>query len=135
MNDRNALATAHMDPESSPGVAERTLPERRNERKLPKRVLSRRIQEKAAGMPETMRKGYLQAAQGTGSPRTAIKAFCLECVGYVRAEVAQCTAAACPLFMYRPFQCAGASGTSGDDGPKAINPAKRGARCASVSPE
>ena len=63
-----------------------------------------RIQKKAAEMPETMRKAYLRAAAGTASPRAAIKAFCLECVGYVRAEVTQCTDEACPLFMYRPFQ-------------------------------
>ena len=104
MNDHGATATAHTDLESSPGVAERTHPERRDERNRPKRVLSPQIQNRAAGMPETMRQGYLRAAAGTASPRAAIKAFCLECVGHVRAEVTQCTDEACPLFLYRPFQ-------------------------------
>ncbi len=106
MIDPGATATAHTDLEFSPGVTERTLPERRNEREQPKRVLSRRIQEKAAEMPETMRRGYLRAAVGTASPQAAIKAYCLECVGYIRAEVTHCTGVACPLFMYRPFQSA-----------------------------
>jgi hypothetical protein len=38
------------------------------------------------------------------SPRGAIKAFCLQCTGYVRADVANCTALACPLHPYRPYQ-------------------------------
>lgn len=38
------------------------------------------------------------------SPRAAIKAFCAECVGYDRDAVAGCTAYACPLWRYRPFQ-------------------------------
>ncbi len=104
MNDHGATAAAHTDLVSSPGVAERALPERRNERKRPKRLLGPRIQKKAANMPETMRKGYLRAAEGTASPRAAIKSHCLECVGYVRAEVTQCTDEACSLFLYRPFQ-------------------------------
>lgn len=45
-----------------------------------------------------------------GKSRTAgVKAFCLRCVGYVRADVRNCTALACPLYEYRPFQ------TSDDD--------------------
>jgi hypothetical protein len=39
-----------------------------------------------------------------GSPRRAIKAFCLECVGFDRAAVTGCTAFACPLWNFRPFQ-------------------------------
>ena len=104
MSDHGATAVVHGDLESSPGVAERALPERRNERKRPKRSERPRIQKKAAEMPETTRKGYLRAAVGTASPRAAIKAYCLECMGYIRAEVTQCTGEACPLFLYRPFQ-------------------------------
>ena len=40
------------------------------------------------------------------SPRQAIKAFCAECVGYDRTAVTQCTAYACPLWRYRPYQTA-----------------------------
>lgn len=37
-------------------------------------------------------------------PRQAIKAFCGECVGYERLAVTECTAYACPLHAYRPYQ-------------------------------
>ena len=45
-----------------------------------------------------------RAFEGKSSPRAAIKAFCLHCTGYVRKDVADCTALACPLFAYRPYQ-------------------------------
>lgn len=38
------------------------------------------------------------------SPRQAIKAFCHECCGYDRDAIAECTAWACPLFEFRPYQ-------------------------------
>ena len=50
------------------------------------------------------RNGYLRASDGTASPRAAIKSFCLECCAYVRKEVTNCTALACPLYLYRPYQ-------------------------------
>lgn len=50
------------------------------------------------------RNGYARAADGSASPRQAIKSFCLECVGYARKEVTNCTALACPLWLYRPYQ-------------------------------
>ena len=37
-------------------------------------------------------------------PRQAIKAFCQECAGYERRAVTGCTAYACPLWRYRPYQ-------------------------------
>jgi hypothetical protein len=45
-----------------------------------------------------------RARLGTAPPRGAIKAFCLTCVGYVRKDVTNCTARACPLYAYRPYQ-------------------------------
>ncbi len=45
-----------------------------------------------------------KALDGTASPRGAIKAFCLRCVGYVRDDVTNCTAYNCPLHKYRPYQ-------------------------------
>jgi len=45
-----------------------------------------------------------RAYAGSASPRQAIKAFCLQCVGYQRQDVAGCTAVACPLHKYRPYQ-------------------------------
>ena len=50
------------------------------------------------------RGGYARASDGSASPRAAIKSFCLECVAYVRKEVTNCTAIACPLYLYRPYQ-------------------------------
>ena len=53
--------------------------------------------------PETARRGYLNAHKGK-SRGAAIKAMCLECVGWQRREVALCTSQACPLFRYRPYR-------------------------------
>lgn len=36
-----------------------------------------------------------------GNPLAAIRLFCLECMGGVRAEVDMCTAGECPLYNYR----------------------------------
>ena len=38
------------------------------------------------------------------SPRQAIKAKCLECVGMDSAAITSCTASSCPLWALRPFQ-------------------------------
>jgi len=54
-------------------------------------------------MPVSRRNGYLRAVNGTASAKQAIKAHCLECVGWVGSEVTHCTARACPLYAYRPF--------------------------------
>jgi len=37
----------------------------------------------------------------TSSPLKAIRAMCLECVGYVSDEVKNCTAPDCPLYPFR----------------------------------
>jgi hypothetical protein len=71
-------------------------------------------------MPKSCRATYLKATRGKASPRVAIKAFCLECVGWNRPEVARCTATACPLWMYRPWKSVEekqrpAAGTTGRD--------------------
>lgn len=56
-------------------------------------------------------KGCLQEAfSGAASPRKAIKAFCLVCVGYDRAAIRKCASLACPLWKYRPFQGTEAEG-------------------------
>jgi len=43
---------------------------------------------------------YRKAWRGT-SRKSAIRAHCLECVGYSEEEVRLCTAPACPLFEFR----------------------------------
>jgi len=36
------------------------------------------------------------------SLRAAVNAFCIECMGFEYAAIRDCTAPACPLFLYRP---------------------------------
>ena len=55
-------------------------------------------------MPESARGHFVASWSGKASPRRAIKAQCLECQGFDRAAVTECTAYACSLWMYRPFQ-------------------------------
>ena len=54
--------------------------------------------------PESARGLLTRVYAGNCSPRSAIKAFCMECHGYDRASIADCTAYACPLWNIRPFQ-------------------------------
>ena len=54
-------------------------------------------------MPATNRRTYAKACLGHSRP-AAIKAFCEECVCWVREEVRLCTAKACPLYPYRPYK-------------------------------
>lgn len=61
------------------------------------------VTKRLAQMPPTCRNTYLKSLSGQ-SPAAGIKAFCMECVGWDRAEVAACTALACPLWSYRPFR-------------------------------
>jgi len=61
------------------------------------------VTKRLADMPKSARNTYLRAVSGR-SPRAGIKAFCSECCGWQRNEVARCTALACPLYPYRPFQ-------------------------------
>ena len=55
-------------------------------------------------VPAASRPGYIRATTGKASPRQAIKAQCLQCMGYDRAGIAACTGFTCPLWDYRPFQ-------------------------------
>jgi hypothetical protein len=54
--------------------------------------------------PESAKGSLTRAFSGEASPRTAIKAMCLTCVGYDRNSIKNCTGYACPLWQYRPFQ-------------------------------
>jgi hypothetical protein len=57
-----------------------------------------------AAAPESARGIMARALSGDASPRAAIKAKCLECCGYVHADIADCRAVRCQLHAYRPFQ-------------------------------
>ncbi len=67
------------------------------------------ITSKADDMPVIYRKNYLAAVSGEASPRNAIKAFCIECMGYAKREVTNCDSIECPLNLYRPYRKAGDS--------------------------
>ena len=53
-----------------------------------------------SNVPRKYRQLYLRAWQGQ-SRKSAIRAFCLECVCWSQTEVRLCTAPACPLFEFR----------------------------------
>lgn len=38
------------------------------------------------------------------TPKRAIKHFCYECMGFQKAEVRNCTAPNCPLYIFRPLK-------------------------------
>jgi len=47
---------------------------------------------------------FSRVYSGEASPRECIKAFCLECNGWDKIAIGNCTASACPLHRLRPFQ-------------------------------
>lgn len=52
-------------------------------------------------IPSSQRETYKKAVSGK-SKALALKALCLECMGWDRVAVKNCTALACPLWPYRP---------------------------------
>lgn len=60
-------------------------------------------------VPVKVRGIVAQAFEGTTSPRQAIKAKCLDCSHYDRAEISLCRVRTCPLWAYRPYQAKDAS--------------------------
>jgi hypothetical protein len=69
--------------------------------------LSDKIAAKRAGRLATCPtswKGILSRSWVSTSRKTAIKAFCGECIGFDRQAITDCTAYACPLWHLRPFQ-------------------------------
>ncbi len=64
-------------------------------------------QAKELSQTPAMSRGLVDRAfRGVASPRQSIKARCLQCVGFVRKDVANCTAPTCALWPYRPYQTA-----------------------------
>ena len=55
-------------------------------------------------VPASARNLIERAFGGKASPRAAIKAKCLDCSGFDRAEIANCSVVLCELHPYRPFQ-------------------------------
>lgn len=54
--------------------------------------------------PESAKRLFSSCWSKKASPRQAIKAQCLECQGFDRDSITGCSAPACPLFEYRPYQ-------------------------------
>jgi hypothetical protein len=52
---------------------------------------------------EAYRRNYDNALSGK-SLKAAIKAHCLDCMGWERAEVRDCTVVSCSLWLYRPYR-------------------------------
>ncbi len=70
---------------------------------LTTRVLSEEQAEAIQRTPLSQKSVMVKAFSGK-SKAAALKAKCLECAGFVRAEVAECTVECCPLWPYRPYQ-------------------------------
>ena len=47
---------------------------------------------------------FRRVYNGLATPRQAIKAQCLDCVGCEQAAIRECADSACPLRRFRPFQ-------------------------------
>lgn len=47
---------------------------------------------------------FRRVYEGRATRNQSIKAMCLDCLGFDRAEIAVCGCYACPLWRYRPFQ-------------------------------
>lgn len=54
-------------------------------------------------VPAPYRRTFERAFAGK-SRAAGVKSFCLACVGYVRADVRDCTSRGCALHAFRPFQ-------------------------------
>lgn len=61
-------------------------------------------------IPERVKDRYQDIAkkayQGRATPMGAIKAKCVECVGYESpaTTISECSVQLCPLWLYRPYQ-------------------------------
>jgi hypothetical protein len=67
-------------------------------------VIAAKRTRRLATIPTAYRKLFERSYTGKASPRASIKAFCLECIGFERAAITDCTASACPLWRLRPYQ-------------------------------
>jgi hypothetical protein len=65
-----------------------------------------RVERTISEAPESAKNALREAFSGSASPRKAIKAMCLSCVGFERDAIRDCTGYSCPLWKYRPFQVA-----------------------------
>jgi len=57
-----------------------------------------------AAIPTSARGIIARSLSKQGSPRSAIKAKCLDCCNFDRSEISDCSVVICPLHPWRPFQ-------------------------------
>lgn len=76
--------------------------------------------EYVATMPEKSRKLIERAFDGTTSPRQIIKAKCLACCNFDRAEAAACSVQLCPLYALNPYRANAQEGDEEPDSAQAI---------------
>jgi hypothetical protein len=69
-----------------------------------KELRASKVSEMIVAAPESAKSTMASAFNGHASPRKAIKAMCLACLGYERSAITNCTGWSCPLWAYRPFQ-------------------------------
>lgn len=67
------------------------------------------VKKRVAEAGQLYRVTMLKAYEGDCSPRQAIKAQCLSCVGFDRQSITHCTGYSCPLWAFRPYQKEGDS--------------------------
>jgi hypothetical protein len=68
-------------------------------------------------VPDSKKSIMKRAFAGTASPRGAIKAKCLDCVGFenVSETIGNCTCYGCPIWSYRPYQTKEVGNTEDSD--------------------
>lgn len=94
MNTTDKMAKARAARKAGKGAR------RKFKRDIPPEAYSTRLKT----MPERYKPLYFTVISSAGSPKSAIKAFCLECVGWNPDEVRNCQGYACPLYMHRPYK-------------------------------
>lgn len=70
----------------------------------PQELLAVRRAERMATLPISRVKLFNRVYAAKAPPRSAIKAFCGECLAFNEQDIRTCTAPACPLYEYRPYQ-------------------------------
>jgi len=67
-------------------------------------VKRKQVRDRVENIPESRIRAYLKATLGNGSPSNAIKAHCMECVGWNTNEIKECTCYGCALYEFRPYK-------------------------------
>ncbi len=65
---------------------------------------ARQVEEVLKNAPGSAIRTLERAFSGQASKRDAIRANCLDCTGYDRAEIRDCRVYRCPLWTYRQYQ-------------------------------